>query len=94
MTYEQAKPYVGFVVDDSGNGRMATIESDRHARQCAKYRPVLVGWQCGFDPMFVAVYSYLDVRLDDSKAIELVTDYLTELKWFNGEETEPDYVIR
>lgn len=94
MTYEQAKPYVGFVVDDSGNGRMTTIENDRHASRCEKYRPVLVGWQCGFEPVFIAVYSYLDVRLNDDDAIDIATEYLSERKWFAGEETDPDYVIR
>lgn len=59
-----------------------------------KYRSVLVGWQCGFEPLFVAVHSYLDVRLDDDEAIELATDYLVERGWFASEPTEPDYIIR
>jgi hypothetical protein len=56
----------------------------------------LVGWQCGFEPLFVAVWSYLDVRLDDCEAEEIATDFLIERGWFgkNLEHgKEPDYVI-
>lgn len=99
MTYEQSLPYVGFIVDDSGNGRMATIENDRHASMERRYRPILIGWRCGFEPCFVAVYSYLDVRLDDDEAVEIAVDYLIERKWFNGDvgtmnAREPEYLIR
>lgn len=53
----------------------------------------LIGWQCGFEPMFVAVWSYLGVRLDDDDAVEIAKDYLAEIRWFNGEPTAPDYII-
>lgn len=94
MTYDQALPYVGHVTDEAGNGRMTTIQNDRNASMKRKYRPVLVGWQCGFEPMFAAVYSYLDVPLDDDEAIEIATDYLIERNWFVGDATSPDYIIR
>lgn len=54
----------------------------------------LVGWQCGFEPMFVAVWSYLPgCKLDESEAIDLATDLLTERGWFADGPTEPDYVL-
>ena len=84
MTREQALPYVSFGVDDAMAERKPS-EMPPHAR--------LVGWQCGFEPLFVAVWSYLDVEIDDGDAIELATDLLVEKKWFAGEQREPDYII-
>ena len=95
MTREQALPYVSFVVDDAGSGR--EIGADMHAttRESGhEYRSVLVGWQCGFEPLFVAVHSYLDVELDDQEAEEMAQEYLAERNWFAGDPTEADYVIR
>mgnify|MGYP001615685209 CR=1 FL=1 len=85
MTRDQALPYIGHCVDDALNiGRVE--EMPANAR--------LVGWQCGFEPMFVAVWSYLpDTRLDDSDAEELASDFLAEIKWFAGEPTPADYII-
>ena len=79
-----ALPYVSFCVDDALNLH-GTDDIPRNAR--------LIGWQCGFEPLFVAVWSYLDVRLDDDEAIELATDFLAERKWFADQPTEPEYVI-
>jgi hypothetical protein len=84
MTREQALPYVSAYLDDA----LAVRE--------AKDMPVdarLVGWQCGFEPLFVAVWSYLSVRLDDADAEEIARDYLAERKWFSGEPTDADYII-
>ena len=53
----------------------------------------LIGWQCGFEPLFVAVWSYLGDILDDAEAIELAIDLLKEKKWFCGDVTPPDYVL-
>jgi len=96
MKREDAIPYVSSVVDDSLNGR--ELGDDPHAivRDGTEhdYPSVLVGWQCGFEPLFVAVHSYLDCELDEEEAIELATDYLAERNWFAGEPTEPDYLIR
>ena len=94
MTYEAASRYVGHVLDDSGNGRMTTIENDMHASAERKYSPVLIGWQCGFEPMFVAVYSYLDVRLTLSEAEEMASEYLDEIGWFANGPVQADYRIR
>lgn len=47
----------------------------------------LVGFQCGFDMLIVAVRSYLDEndRLDDDEAIEIAEDYLKEIGWLKHE---------
>jgi hypothetical protein len=87
MTREQALPYISFCVDDALSLRSIDDMPD-NAR--------LIGWQCGFEPMFVAVWSYLpSVRLDDDDAEDLAADMLEERAWFanGGERTPADYVI-
>ena len=84
MTRDQALPYIGHCLDDALAVRKLK-DMPEHAR--------LVGWQCGFEPMFVAVWSYLGVRLDDEEAEEIATDYLTEIKWFAGAATPADFII-
>jgi hypothetical protein len=85
-TREMALRYVSFCVDDALSERRVD-EVPHHAR--------LVGWQCGFEPMFVAVWSYMGHRLDDDTAEELAIDLLMEKKWFSNEMsgTSADYVI-
>jgi len=61
MTKAQALPYVSYAVDDALNERNVS-DMPANAR--------LVGWQCGFEPLFVAVWSYLGNELDDSEAEE------------------------
>ena len=84
MERVDALPYVGHAVDDALSPRNPA-DAPEDAR--------LIGWQCGFEPMFVAVWSYLGVRVDDDTAIEIATDYLAEIGWFSGEPTDPDHVI-
>jgi hypothetical protein len=87
MTREQAIPYISFCIDDS-LGERSIDEMPNNAR--------LVGWQCGFEPLFVAVWSYLNVELEDAEAEEIARDYLLERKWFSdNSETgmEADYII-
>jgi cysteine synthase len=96
MTREQAISYVAFVVDDAGAGR--ELGADPHAivRQEGpefKYSSKLVGWQCGFEPLFVAVHSYLDVGIDDQEAEDMAREYLEERGWFAGESKDADYII-
>lgn len=86
MTRNQALPYVSYVLDDA--------LSDAHTITDILPNARLVGWQCGFEPLFVAVQSYLpDVRLDDDEAEEIAADYLTEIGWFVDNPTPADYVI-
>ena len=87
MKRSDALPYVGYCVDDSLNsfeGAEATIPDNAR----------LVGWQRGFEPLFVAVWSDLGCRLEDDDAIDIATDLLDEMGWFGDEmPCEPDYVI-
>ncbi len=86
MTREQALPYVAYCVDDALSERKIE-EIPPTAR--------LVGWQCGFEPLFVAVWSYLgpECEPDYAEAIEYATDLLVEKHWFSDEPTDPDYVL-
>lgn len=110
MKRSDAMACVSFVVDDSGNGRELGADQyavvregnpskrldDPTAAPC--YPSVLVGWQCGFEPLFVAVHSYLDVKLTDYEAEELAVDYLEERGWFGPDhiqgDHDADYIIR
>jgi len=96
MDRQQAVPYVSFVVDDAGSGR--ELNADPHAivRESGgefKHRSVLVGWQCGFEPLFVAVHSYLDVQIDEEDAERMARDYLEERGWFANDEHNADFII-
>lgn len=90
MNRTQALAYVCHALDDSLNVRTGEV---------IPLKARLVGWQCGFEPMFVAVWSYLPgVVLDASDAEDIATDYLKEIGWFEhmDEDIEPpiaDYVI-
>lgn len=88
ITRTQARNYVGYCVDDSLNRRsMVDIpDPDTNVRY--------VGWQCGFEPMFVAVWSYLpNLRINDDDAAELAVGLLAEIGWFSGEPNEPDFIL-
>lgn len=88
MNREDAWPYVGHYLDNSLNVRRA----DEVPQPSDKVR--LVGWQLGFEPMFVAVWSYLGGRLDDEEAVEIAMDYLQEIEWFGATPPyQPDYVL-
>jgi hypothetical protein len=86
MTREQAMPYVSYALDDA---------LSPHDIKDIPANARLVGWQCGFEPLFVAVFSYLDVKLDDAEAEDIARDYLQERKWFTDNDSPPDadYVI-
>lgn len=85
MNRKQATPYIGHCVDSALAERRIT-DMPANAR--------LVGWQCGFEPMFVAVWSMFDgVKLDSDEAAEIATDLLIEKNWFAAEPTEPDFII-
>lgn len=86
MKRGNAWPYIGYYVD-SALAERKQEEMPVNAR--------LIGWQCGFEPMFVAVWSmFEDVKLDDDEAVEIATDLLVEKKWFTGGvPTDPDYIL-
>ena len=83
MKRETAIEYIGHHVDDAGSPHAQPITD------CTK----LVGWQCGFETMFVAVHSYLNCACDDDEAKELATDYLCEIGWFGDDIREPDFIM-
>jgi hypothetical protein len=85
-TREAAKAYIGLCVDDALSER-SIDDMPANAR--------MVGWQCGFEPFFVAVWSHLPgTRVDDDDAVTLATDILTERAWFADEgPRDPDYLI-
>lgn len=89
MIREDAVKYVGHVVDDTGNGRR--LGADMHAK--INDNSVLVGWQCGFEPMFVSVHSYLGGKVHYEEAEELAIDYLREIGWFAAHTRQADYLI-
>ncbi len=92
MKREEAIPYVVHVVDDARSAE--SYRDERHAEIAHQENTRLVGWQCGFETMFIAVHSYLpDVRMGEEDAIEIALEYINEKKWFDAEPREPDYVI-
>lgn len=85
MNRTQALSHVSYSIDDSLNVRTGE-EIPAHAR--------LVGWQCGFEPMFVAVWSYIpNCHTDDDEAEEIATDYLREIGWFADGPIPADYIL-
>lgn len=87
ISRQDALKYVSYVLDDALAPLPISKLDDRNA--------VLVGWQCGYEPMFVAVQSYLNVQIAARDAEEIAKDYLEEKKWFSGEGTsrEAHYII-
>ena len=93
--------YCAYVVDtalsaDRIHGRQggAPLSKLLNHRDIDKFK--LVGWQCGFEPMFIAVVDYLDGEhgeLSDEEAEELATDYLEEINWFSDGPTDADYIL-
>ena len=91
MLRSKARSYVGYCVDDALSPHPISEIPDPDT--LVRY----VGWQCGFEPMFVAVLSYLSVHLTDWEAEEIATDYLVEIGWLkpneDGEYQDADYVL-
>lgn len=87
MTYEQAMPYVAYCVDDAlSECKISEMPDNGKVR--------LIGWQCGFEPLFVAVWSYMDLDLDDDEAEELATELLIEKHWFGEDKPrKADYIL-
>ena len=95
LGFEPLTDYVGYVCDDALSGRaLAEVPSNQLDSILLNCR--LVGWQCGFEPMIIAVHSYLPgVSIDSDEAEDLATDYLDEISWFsdpNG-NNQPDFII-
>lgn len=88
MSFADALPYVSHCLDDALCVRtLADMPEERRVR--------LIGWQCGYEPMFVAIWSYLGGRLADDEAVAIAKDYLTEIGWFAdaAADNEPDFIL-
>jgi hypothetical protein len=100
VTKEALRQYVSHIVDDAlhdyapdvvarhRDGKPAAMDPDT---TYARY----VVWQCGFEPMVVAVISYLPhVRLEIDEAAELAIDLLEEKQWFSDpNRVAPDLIL-
>jgi hypothetical protein len=85
MNRAQALDFVHHAVDDALAER-SPADAPEGAR--------LVGWMDRDRPTFVAVWSYLGVRLDDNEASELAMDLLREKRLLHGSQPRlPDYVL-
>lgn len=88
--FQDCLPYISACLDDAGAVRqLSEMPTDQRLVR-------IVGWQCGFEPMCIAVWSYLpNTRLDDEDAEALAEDYLRERKWFNDPDADhpADFVI-
>ena len=85
MRRSEALPYVSYCVDSALSERKLA-DMPENAR--------LVGWQCGFEPLFVAVWSMFDgVELDEEEAEEIAIDLLVEKSWFADGAKPADYII-
>jgi hypothetical protein len=101
-TKEDMLPYVCCYVDSAQD--IGTDEELR-ARLKPDYVPAnlrltldkvrIVGWQCGFEPMCVAVFSFLPgLYIDNDEATTLAVDLLLERGWFaDTNKVEPDFIL-
>ncbi|MDH1555924.1 hypothetical protein N5E86_15835 [Stutzerimonas stutzeri] len=78
---------ISFVVDDALAERCLT--------DLVNHDYTLVGYQAGFEMLFVAVISCLPgCVVEPDEACEIATDLLLEKKWFADEsQTEPSIVF-
>lgn len=86
MNRQDVEKYVSFALNDRGVPRPVAELSRRPMA-------VLVGWQVGFEPLFIAVWSDLDLPLYQGDAIDIATQFLESINWFPGEPTDPDFVV-
>ena len=99
MKFVDALPYVAKIVDTALSVQDC-IGSDAgqmlEGKKCE-----LVGWQCGFEPHFIAVVDAYDCEVEDDEAEEIAVDYLEEQNWFvvddmgypDKRDRTPDYII-
>ena len=79
-------PYVSHVLD--------TALSPDHSRDEIGEGTYLVAWQCGFEPMVVAVIGDYTEAVDENDAEDIALDYLKEIGWARDEFRGADYVVR
>jgi hypothetical protein len=81
---KQALEYVGHVITPDGKKLPANSINPKTA--------ILVGWQCGFEPMYVAIQDEDgdELSLSDIDAEDIAKKYLTKINWFSEEDEEED----
>lgn len=95
MNRDEALPYVSFGVDNALTAYGTGHPMFQPVPDPLPAKAVLVGWQCGSETMFVAVWSYLGTQLGPDEATDLAVDMLQEKKWFSDNDSppDPDYVL-
>ncbi|MBU0564893.1 MAG: hypothetical protein KJ890_15495 [Gammaproteobacteria bacterium] len=88
LNQERFKELTSFVVDDALAEHPVSAIKDRRD-------VTYVGFDAGFEPMFVGVISYLPgCVVDAGEACEIAIDLLLEKKWFANEaDTAPSVVL-
>ena len=85
MNREQAIDYISFCVDDAMQLR-SIDDMPANAR--------LIGWQCGFEPLFVSVWSISPgLRVSDLSAEAIAAAMLDGRGWFADGPKPADYIL-
>lgn len=92
MKREDAIPYISWIVDNAGSAE----KPENLPAHLAEIKPTdtLVGWQCGFEPLFVAVRSYLQDTDGISDVIpfpeaeDIAKEWLLERNWFSNPDAD------
>lgn len=88
-TKDQILENTAYVLDDSLNEH-SIAELTGEKLESA----IFVVYQCGFEPMAVAVVSYMpNVKITEEEAEEIAKDFLIEKNWFSGEPRDADYFV-
>ena len=76
---KQALKYVGHVITENGKKLPESSLNPKTA--------ILVGWQCGFEPMYVAIQDEDGdvLSLSDIDAEDIAKEYLTKINWFSDD---------
>lgn len=85
MNVSDALPYVSHVLDTA-------LSPDHNVSEIGK-GTYLVGWQCGFEPLFVAVIGSYTEAVDEQDAEEIAADWLDEIGWFATGIVPADFVL-
>lgn len=85
-----ALKYVSFVLDPGGR-KLPNSKLDPK-------QSILVGWQCGFEPLYVAINVGGYGKMDESHAEDLAREFLESKGWFKAEDLvdedkECDYIL-
>ena len=84
-TAADLKPHISYVLD--------TALSPDHGADEIGPGTYLVGWQCGYEPLVVAVIASYTEAVDEADAEEIAADYLEEIGWFGaGGRRDADHI--